>query len=154
MPKMTMEQGQLSEEELEQKREEQGRELTKWEKSEKSEKRREQRLQKTLRESTDILHHPEEGYQCISAAHEKHEEVPADVLLRTGGVFGEKFPHILPLCKYCAKLVKMTPYREEEEKKAQTKTDLKKLAELANRLDQKGLYKEAALIDQILIEVR
>jgi len=162
MPRMTTEQVQgLGEKELEQKeeehkqkREEQGQELTVWEKKERSEKRKEQRLNKEISDSTDIFHHPKGGYKCVSSAHEEGDEPKADFLFKHGGVFGgtENFPPLVPLCEYCARLVKMLPF--DSEKKAGAKVGLKKLARLANQLDQRGLYKEAALIDQILKEAK
>lgn len=74
-----------------------------------------------------------------------HPDRPAAMILKHHGVLEENAPPV-PLCDQCGLKLKMVPIMENNPSPAL----LKRLSQLADKLDRKGLYKEADIIDNII----
>lgn len=93
------------------------------------------------KDPTLVQQPPKGGYKC-----ENHPDRPGVMRIKHYEALG-KDKGDLAFCEDCAWRIKMLPVMENSPSKAL----LKRLSELATKLDIKGLYKEADFIDSFLI---
>ena len=120
-----------------------GKFVAKQKREEKKRKKEEEGLAQLERETTGLLSTPEGGHMCINP-HDPPE--PASYLFRHNQVLGD-MPPIVGLCEYCAQQLKLMPIEKTE---IESSKIFKNLVSVANKLDAKGLYKEAEIIDILL----
>lgn len=124
-------------------------------------------LEKLMSDPSIMVQEPEGGRVCMNNIEGEPCGEPAAFTLMMGGLLGPDMPNI-ELCDTCARLVKMVPRGAKQEpgpdttplslKKKKTKKSTisrvpNMLVALATKLDSKGMYAEADLIDKILNSV-
>lgn len=147
---------------------------------EEGKKQKEEKSLERLMLDPSIIQNPSKP-TCMNQVGGKQCGEPATVKLIHGGLLGEETPPIT-LCKYCSKLLKIIPIGESdpelegrlrrkrlEREMANLEKKRKKqkgqgsavspslslrrsMVELADKLDRKGLHKEADILDSILGE--
>lgn len=106
-------------------------------------KKEEEKLTQLEKETEGLFSTPEGGHMCLNL-HDPPE--PASHLFRHNQVLGDTTP-VIPLCEYCAQQIKLTPI---EKTGIESSKIFKNLVSIANKLDAKGLHKEAEIIDDLL----
>jgi len=120
-------------------------------------------LSRLMSDPTIVQQEPENPV-CANDVHDDPE--PASFKLVHGGLFGDLPP--IYLCEHCIKLIKIVPMREKDLPQVHNKreplrwTHQKKnslniedrLKSIAGRLDRKGLYIEADVVDKILMTTK
>ncbi len=87
-----------------------------------------------------IVQEPLGGPRCV-----RHPEKPAVMRLQHSQILGENLPQ-LNFCEECSMNFKLIPLMKKEP----SEMVLRHLSNLANRLDDQGLHKEADLVDELL----
>lgn len=114
---------------------------------------KEKGLEELMSDPSLVVQEPSGGYKCINQVEGEPCGKPAITKVMHGGLFGDIGP--ITLCEDHAELLKIVPLEEEmvegeyRRKKSNISSILQKISKLANKLDAKGLYDEANLLDTI-----